>query len=275
MHLAFNGVEFGGDSMLDGWAAYFDSLSVPPASPLTVEQLQVEESYSHIQSLPADVSDHVSEEEVAAVIKSLPLKKEAGPDQLTNKHLKFGSSLLPVILSTLFNAILLSGHIPAPFKHGFIIPIPKGHSKDMSVPSRASLCYRSLARFLKKLLLLCLSEQQAQLNPLQGVFTAGFSCLHSAFIFQEAVSSMREQKKKVCVAFLDVKKAFDTVWHGGLMVKLFQDNVPLYIINKWYSGSTSSDLWNSSVSRSFRIQQGICQGSILSPLLYPFFLMSF
>ena len=69
---------------------------------------------------------------MAAVIHSLPLKKAAGPDQLTNEHLKFGSSLLPVILSTLFNAILLSGHIPAPFKHGFIVP--KGHNKDMPVP---------------------------------------------------------------------------------------------------------------------------------------------
>ena len=99
MHLVFNGMEFGGDSMLDGWAAYFESLSVPPASPLTVEQLQVEESYSNIQSLPADVPDHVSEEEVAAVIYSLPLKKAVGPDQLTNEHLKFGSSLLLVISS--------------------------------------------------------------------------------------------------------------------------------------------------------------------------------
>ena len=124
------------------------------------------------------------------------------------------------------------------------------------------------------MLLLRLSEQQAQLNPLQGGFRAGFSCLHSAFIFQEAVSSMLEQKKKVFVAFLDVKKAFDTVWHAGLMVKLFQKNVALYIwhiINNWYSGSTSSVLWNLSVSRSFRIQQGVHQGSILYPLLYSTF----
>ena len=35
---------------------------------------------------------------------------------------------------------------------------------------------------------------------------------------------MREQKQ-VFVAFLDVKKAFDNVWHPGLMVKLLKNNV--------------------------------------------------
>ena len=82
-----------------------------------------------------------------------------------------------------------------------------------------------IGKVFEKVLLLRLSEQQAQLNPLQGGFKDGFSCLHSAFIFQEAVSYMWEQKK-VFVVFLDV---FDTVWRAGLMVQLFQNNVPLYI----------------------------------------------
>ena len=65
-----------------GLPACFKYLSVPFASQLTVKQLQVEESYSNIQSLPADVPDHVSEEEVAAVINSLKPKKAAGQTNL-------------------------------------------------------------------------------------------------------------------------------------------------------------------------------------------------
>ena len=86
----------------------------------------------------------------------------------------------------------------------------------------------SLIGFFERVLLLCLSEEQAQLNLQQGGFRAGFSCLHSTFTFQKALSSMWEQQK-VFVAFLDVKKAFDTVWHAGSMVSLFQNKVPLYI----------------------------------------------
>ena len=51
----------------------------------------------------------------------------------------------------------------------------------------------------EKVILLRLSDLQAKLNPLQGGFRTGFSCLHSAFVFQRAVTSLRE---KVYVAFL-------------------------------------------------------------------------
>ena len=87
-------------------------------------------SYHHSQSLPADDPDLVvSEEKVVAIIHSLPLKKAPGPDHVTNEHLKFGGS---VFLTALFNAVFLSGHIPAPFRHSLIFPIPKGHNKDLS-----------------------------------------------------------------------------------------------------------------------------------------------
>lgn len=56
-----------------------------------------------MHSLAADDPD--LEGEVELIIHSLPLKKAAGPDQLTNEHLKFGSSVLPVVLAALFNTV--------------------------------------------------------------------------------------------------------------------------------------------------------------------------
>ena len=92
--------------------------------------------------------------------------------------------------------------------------------------------------------------------------------MHTAFILQEAVRSLRDQKRKAYVAFLDVRKAFDTVWHSGLLLKLIQFQVPKYI---WSHHCTYSILWNSSTSRSFSVQQGVRQGAVLSPLLYCIF----
>ena len=66
------------------------------------------------------------------------------------------------------------------------------------------------------------------------------------------------------------KKAFDTVWHIGLMVKLHQKKIPLYIwhmLNYWYCNSSALVRWNKS-SQPFPIKQGVRQGAILSPLLY-------
>ena len=56
-------------------------------------------------------------------------------------------------------------------------------------------------------------------------FQAGLSSLHSAFVLQESIANLRESNKKAFVALLDVRKAFDTVWHNGLFFKLFHAGV--------------------------------------------------
>ena len=96
-----------------------------------------------------------------------------------------------------------------------------------------------------------------------------------AFVLQEAILLLREQGGKAYIAFLDVKKAFDTVWHVGPMVKLHHKGITShlwYAINNWYSSSSSCVLWSGQQSSSFLIKQGIRQGGILSPFLYCIFL---
>ena len=110
------------------------------------------------------------------------------PTKKPKKHFRFCLHLhwrLPAdnffsILSFLFNAILISGCIPAPFKLGFIIRIPNGFNKDLSIPTN----YRGitlLSVISKVFLLHHVRDQQDQLNPLQGGFRPGFSCLHIPF----------------------------------------------------------------------------------------------
>ena len=85
---------FNNNSILDGWASYFESLSVPDSTPLTEDQNNVLASYLHSCSLPTDDPVLVEEEEVEAIVRSLPLRRAPGPDHITNEQLKFGSSNL-------------------------------------------------------------------------------------------------------------------------------------------------------------------------------------
>ena len=159
------------------------------------------------------------------------------------------------------------------FRHGLILPIPEGHNRDLSLSSnyRGITLLPVISKVFEKTILNRLSHCTDRLHPLQGGFRPNLSCNHSSFILQESILSIQEQKGKAYVAFLDVQKAFDTVWHSGLFYKMTEFNIPPYlwlIIHDWYKCSTSSVFWNSSISRPFPIQQGVRQGSILSPLLY-------
>ena len=112
------------------------------------------------------------------------------------------------------------------------------------------------------------------MSPLQGGFRAGQSSLHTAFVFQETVTYLREYGHKAYVAFLDARKAFDTVWHEGLFVKLHRAGIPhslWFLLVSWYRQCTSSVVWGNSCSHSFSLNQGVHQGAVLSPLLYSLF----
>ena len=188
------------------------------------------------------------------------------------EHLVFGGRLLVQHLTCLFNAIVLSGHIPPAFQQGHVIPIPKGHTKDLS-NYRGITILSNISKVLEKLILLRIHLQDSppSMNPLQGGVRQGYGCAHTAYVLQEAIQSLRERSNKAYVAFLDVRKAFDTVWQAGLLVKLHQKGIKGHLwrlINNWYRTASSTVLWAQQTSRPFNIMQGVQQGGVLSPFLY-------
>ena len=66
------------------------------------------------------------------------------------------------------------------------------------------------------------------------------SCMHTAFILQEAIWHVRNQRQKAFLAFLDVKKAFNTLWYNGLLLKLGLPRYIWIIIHNWYRRCTSA-----------------------------------
>ena len=75
------------------------------------------------------------------------------------------------------------------------------------------------------------------------------------------------------VAALDVAKAFDSVWHAGLVRQCIAD-LPTGVA-RWVAAflrdRTAAVLEDGSVSRHFPTLAGVPQGSPLSPLLYSFY----
>ena len=109
--------------------------------------------------------------EVTSAIKSLAHHKSPCPDEVEAEHLQFGGASLILHLTSIFNAILATGHTPAPFLHGHVIPIPKGHDRDLHNPSnyRGISLLSTISKVLEKVLMDIISPC-IPLNPLQGGF---------------------------------------------------------------------------------------------------------
>ena len=204
--ITFEGSTYSDSAILDGWATYFEKLSTPPEMPYNSDQLKSLETYYDLlcsSNNPNANPDPITSEEVALIVESLPLKKAGGPDKLVNEHLIYAGTILPDILAAIFNPIINSGYTPKSFRHGLIIPLPKGHNKDLSNPSnfRGITLLPVISKVFEKILLNRLSEQAGKLHPLQGGFRPGVSCIHTGFVLQEAISSTLEKREKAFVAF--------------------------------------------------------------------------
>ena len=78
--------------------------------------------------------------------------------------------------------------------------------------------------------------------------------------------------------FLDVRKAFDTVWIDGLLFKLFSElgiNGRMWLVIKdLYTNVKAKVLYAGALSRKVDILQGTGQGRILAPFMYKIYINS-
>ena len=85
---------------------------------------------------------------------------------------------------------------------------------------------------------------------------------------------LREDKQTYAF-FLDIRKAYDTVWHDGLWYKLWDMGIKgkvWQIIKDMYKESRSVVFLEGQKSSSFKIEQGVAQGCSLSPILFSVFI---
>ena len=76
---------------------------------------------------------------------------------------------------------------------------------------------------------------------------------------------------KLYACFIDLRKAFDTVWHDGLLLKLQKAGISgkIYnVIKSMYNSSHSRVKSKHTMSEHIEITQGVHQGRVLSPVLF-------
>jgi len=71
--------------------------------------------------------------------------------------------------------------------------------------------------------------------------------------------------------FLDVAKAFDTIWIDGFLYKLTLLNFPSYIvhtISSYLRGRTFETFFQTATSSRRGMRAGVAQGGLISPVLF-------
>ncbi|MEW8544911.1 MAG: reverse transcriptase family protein [Candidatus Thiodiazotropha sp.] len=216
----------------------------------------------------------IPRQDILDVLQNLNISKASGPDLISPILLKEGAEILANPLKTVFNRSLENCYFPIAWKHANVSPIFK--KDDRTQPSN----YRpiSLLSQIGKTMERCVHKQLYNyaivnhiLTPFQSGFIRGdsttYQLIHTYHTFCEAVDSGKE----VRVVFCDISKAFDRVWHRGLIHKLSNIGFSDRII-QWFSSYLSDRkqrvVIEGQASEWAFVQAGVPQGSILGPLLF-------
>ena len=175
-------------------------------------------------------------------------------------------------LKTLFNAMLMHGHVPRQFQRGTIVPIVKDQQGDKSDLNN----YRgiTIAPIISKIfehVLRILFQPYLSTTSYQFGFKRKSSTSLAIHSLKETINYYTERGSNVYCSFLDASKAFDRLVHAGLFIKLLNRQVPLTFLNiiiMWYSNLECRVRWGDAMSGWFCIEAGVRQGGILSPIFY-------
>ena len=105
----------------------------------------------------------------------------------------------------------------------------------------------------------------------QSAYRSGRCTTDNLLTLTEKATTSFKWKGATAAAFLDVEQAFDSVWHEGILYKQIRINTPWWI-TKWTSSFLSNRKikvkYNQAISKSFTLEAGVPQGSIISPILF-------
>lgn len=221
------------------------------------------------------VNAQITHEELKQTIKKLRNAKAPGHDGVANIMIKKLPSRATTSLVKLFNACLSLGYFPNHFKIAKIKAIPKP-GKDLRIPTN----YRpiSLLSCVGKLFERLIHSRlvaHIDVNNLWKREQFGFRQQHSTVQQLKRVTNFiqtnKSNRRTTSMVLLDIEKAFDTIWHDGLIYKLGKMHTPIYIVKIVQSFTTERSFMvivNGARSNIKNVVAGAPQGSSLSPTLY-------
>ena len=183
----------------------------------------------------------LSESEVLDILKTLKTNKATGPDEIRPLLLKNTAYVIVGPLTLLFNKSLSSNVFPAIWKIAHITPIFKNGDRHLCTNYRPVSLSSIPGKILEKCVFKYLFNHLRDNNDnhkMQSGFMSKDSTTHQLVYLYHVLGEALDNNKKVRVVFGDISKAFDRVWHAGLLTKLSSIGITGQL-NNWFSNYLS------------------------------------
>ena len=215
-------------------------------------------------------------EDILKHIRGLNPNKAHGHDGISIKMLQICDKSILKPLRIIYSNCIEKGYFPEDWKKANVIPIYKKNSKQDIQNYRPisllpicgkifeNIIFDNLYRYIFSNKLI--SDRQSGFRKGDSTIKQLISITHDIYQSFDCLPP-----KDIRAIFLDISKAFDKVWHEGLLFKLKRNGVDgnmLSILSSFLSDRYQRVTINGKNSDWSKIGAGVPQGSVLGPLLF-------
>ena len=191
------------------------------------------------------------EKEIEQEIKAIKDSKALGPNSIRTYILKVYSKTLSKPLAELINLSLNQGKFPTILKIAEVIPIHKRGDKSECDNYRLISLISNISKLIEKTVyqkFYSFLEKEQLLFEGQFGFRNNRSTTDALIDITEMIRDVCDKGLYACGAFLDLKKAFDTVNHDILLSKLAHYEIRGQA-NNWFHSYLIQRVQFTSVNR--------------------------
>ena len=217
-----------------------------------------------------------SKDDISSILNAIKGNKSHGWDDISARMIIICGESIVEPLFIIFNNCMSKGIFPKNWKKANVVPIHKKNKKNDITNYRPISLLPIFAKVFEKLIFNNLYDylrSNSLITSKQSGFIQGDSTINQLLSIIEMIQKSFDcgVPKEVRAIFLDISKAFDKVWHPGLIHKLKQNGISenlLLILENFLSDRYQRVTINGKTSSWQNIEAGVPQGSVLGPLLF-------